>query len=83
MYPVDTGHNFVLADGKCNSAKNDFLASKEFLLQWHERNKSFDRLITEELSKLGLLTSIERSHIDGIWAYQQVTENGYLLWNLI
>jgi hypothetical protein len=39
MYPADTGHNFVLADEKCNSAKRDFLASEEFLLQWQERNK--------------------------------------------
>ena len=80
MYPVDTGHNFVLADDKCNSAKRDFLASKEFLLQWQERNKNFDYLITEQVSKLGFLTDMERSHSVASWAYGQAEENGYLLW---
>lgn len=80
MYPADTGHNFVLADEKCNLAKSDFLASKEFLLQWQERNKNFDYLITEQVSKLGFLTDIERSHSVVNWAYTQAEENGYLLW---
>ena len=83
MYPADTGHNFVLADEKCNLAKSDFLASKEFLLQWQERNKNFDYLITEQVSKLGFLTDIERSHSVANWAYTQAEENGYLLWELL
>lgn len=81
MYPADTGHNFVLADEKCNSAKSDFLASEEFLFQWQERNQNFDHLITEQLSKLGFLTNIERSHGVASWAYRQAKENGYLVWN--
>jgi hypothetical protein len=36
MYPADTGHNFVLADEKCNSAKSDFLASEEFCCSGRE-----------------------------------------------
>ena len=82
MYPADTGHNFVLADEKCNLTKSDFLASEEFLLQWQERNQNFDSLITDELSKLGFLTNIERSHSVASWAYRQAKENGYLLWRL-
>ena len=81
MYPADTGHNFVLADEKCNSAKSDFLASEEFLLQWQERNHHFDNLITDELSTLGFLTNIERSHSVAGWAYSQAKENGYLFWS--
>lgn len=80
MYPADTGHNFVLADEKCNLAKSDFLASKEFLLQWQERNKNFDYLITEQVSKLGFLTDIARSHSVANWAYTQAEENGYIFW---
>lgn len=80
MYPADTGHNFVLADEKCNLAKSDFLASKEFLLKWQERNKNFDYLITEQVSKLGFLTDIERSHSVANWAYGQAEENGYIFW---
>lgn len=83
MYPADTGHNFVLADEKCNSAKSDFLASEEFLFLWQERNQNFDHLITDELSKLGFLTSIERSHSVASWAYSQAKENGYLFWSNI
>ena len=80
MYPADTGHNFVLADEKCNSDKSDFLASEEFFFQWRERNQNFDNLITEQLSKLGFLTNIERSHSVASWAYRQAKENGYSLW---
>lgn len=83
MYPADTGHNFVLADEKCNSAKSDFLASQEFLFQWQERNQNFDHLITEVLSRLGFLTDIRRSHSVASWAYGQAKENGYPLWDLL
>ena len=74
MYPADTGHNFVLADEKCNSAKSDFLASEEFLLQWQERNQNFNIIITDELSRMGFLTNIERSHSVASWAYRQAKE---------
>lgn len=80
MYPADTGHNFVLADEKCNSSKSDCLASDEFLQRWQERNTNFDIVITEELSGLGFLTDINRSHRVADWAYGQAKENGYLLW---
>lgn len=80
LYPADTGHNFVLADDKCNSAKSNFLASEEFLLQWQERNQIFNSLITTELTKLGFLTNIERSHSVANWAYGQAKENNYVLW---
>ncbi|MHA3080690.1 HNH endonuclease [Acinetobacter sp. ANC 5502] len=83
FYPADTGHNFVLADDKCNSQKSDYLASEQFLNQWLERNHLHDQLITHELSKLGFLTDIQRSHRVDDWAYGQAKENGYLLWNLI
>ncbi|MFG0705601.1 hypothetical protein ACF8FD_16230, partial [Acinetobacter sp. TYF_19] len=69
-----------LADEKCNSDKSDFLALEEFFFQWQERNQNFDNLITEQLSKLGFLTNIERSHSVANWAYRQAKENGYLLW---
>ncbi|MHA3104369.1 HNH endonuclease signature motif containing protein [Acinetobacter sp. ANC 3791] len=83
LYPADTGHNFVLADDKCNSQKSNYLASEQFLNQWLERNHLHDQLITHELSKLGFLTDIQRSHRVADWAYGQAKENGYLLWNLI
>lgn len=80
LYPADTGHNFVLADDKCNSLKSNYLASEEFLNQWLERNHLHDRLIGQEISQLGFLTDMQRSHRVADWAYQQVIENEYLVW---
>ena len=39
-YPLDLGHNFVLAHGSCNSSKSDRLAALPHLRRWHERNAS-------------------------------------------
>ena len=80
LYPADTGHNFVLADDKCNSQKSNYLASEQFLDQWRERNHLHDRLITQEISQLGFLTDLQRSHRVANWAYKQAIENEYLVW---
>ncbi len=37
-YPVDLGHNFVLAHSTCNSSKSDHVASAEYLEKWVDRN---------------------------------------------
>ena len=37
-YPLDLGHNFVLAHQGCNSRKSDLLAAEEHLQKWTERN---------------------------------------------
>lgn len=80
LYPADTGHNFVLADDKCNSQKSNYLASEQFLNQWLERNYLHDQLITQEVSQLGFLTDMQRSHRVADWAYRQAVENEYLVW---
>lgn len=38
QYPLDLGHNFVLAHQGCNSRKSDLLAAEEHLQKWTERN---------------------------------------------
>lgn len=38
-YPVDLGHNFVLAHGACNSARGSMLAAAEHLAAWVQRNE--------------------------------------------
>ncbi|MFW1960523.1 HNH endonuclease [Acinetobacter johnsonii] len=81
LYPTDTGHNFVLADEKCNSQKSNSLASQQFLQQWQERNHLHDQSITREISQLGFLTDLQRSHRVADWAYAQAIENEYLVWN--
>lgn len=80
LYSADTGHNFVLADDKCNSQKSNYLASEQFLNQWLERNHLNDQLITQEISQLGFLTDIQRSHRVADWAYKQAIVNEYLFW---
>lgn len=82
MYPSDTGHNFVLADSRCNAKKSNFLASNEFLQKWRERNEEQDLIIVDRISVLGFLTDKERSHKVADWAYAQGRENGYAVWNL-
>ncbi|MDN5624584.1 MAG: HNH endonuclease, partial [Acinetobacter sp.] len=80
LYSADTGHNFVLADDKCNSQKSNYLASEQFLDQWRERNHLHDQAITLEISQLGFLTDLQRSHRVADWAYKQAIENEYLVW---
>ena len=80
LYPADTGHNFVLADEKCNSQKSNYLASQQFLHQWQERNHLHDQSIVREISQLGFLTDMQRSHRVADWAYKQAIENEYLVW---
>lgn len=82
MYPFDTGHNFVLADSKCNSNKSNFLAAEEFFHKWQERNEEQDLIIVDRISVLGFLTDKERSHKVAEWAYRQGKENNYILWDL-
>ncbi|TCM62810.1 HNH endonuclease [Acinetobacter calcoaceticus] len=82
LYPADTGHNFVLADERCNSQKSNDLASEYFLEQWMARNQLHDQTIQQEISQLGFLTDIQRSHRVADWVYGQARENGYLLWTL-
>lgn len=82
LYPADTGHNFVLADEACNSQKSNYLAAEHFLEQWMTRNQLHNQIIQTEISQLGFLTDIERSHRVAGWAYEQARENGYLMWGL-
>jgi 5-methylcytosine-specific restriction endonuclease McrA len=81
LYPADTGHNFVLADNKCNSHKSNYLASENFRVLWEERNHLHDNIITKEISQLGFLTDLQRSHRVADWAYRQGEENQYVMWN--
>jgi 5-methylcytosine-specific restriction endonuclease McrA len=40
-YPVDLGHNFVLADDRCNMSKGMMLAAEPHLERWHLRNEQY------------------------------------------
>jgi hypothetical protein len=50
-YPVDLGHNFVLADDRCNSKKRERLPACEHLAAWTERNATYGSHIANELER--------------------------------
>ncbi len=79
-YPVDLGHNFVVAHQTCNSAKADHLAAAEFLLAWAERNVGHREQLAAEFDSHGVLHDLPTSMRIAGWAYQQTFEVGGLAW---
>ena len=79
-YPVDLGHNFVLAHHTCNGSKSDRLAAGEHLVRWTgliqregPRLKSeFDR--RRVFNDLAVSVSITR------WAYTQTLQARGMTW---
>jgi 5-methylcytosine-specific restriction endonuclease McrA len=56
-YPVDLGHNFVLADGRCNSQKCDRLPAYDHLAAWTERNTKFGDQIGNAMRERGIVAA--------------------------
>ena len=77
-YPLDLGHNFVLADGRCNGDKLDRLAAFEHLERWCARNARPDW--TEALETRLLPHDARRmQHVAG-WVYAQAESGGATVW---
>lgn len=79
-YPVDLGHNFVVAHQTCNAAKADHLAAAEFLGAWVERNAGHRDQLGEEFDRHGVMHDLATSVRIASWAYQQTFEAGGLTW---
>jgi hypothetical protein len=79
-YPVDLGHNFVLADRACNSKKRDRLPAVEHLAAWTERNQQYGDQIGLGLSERGITSDLEASNQVAQWAYCQTEAAGGLTW---
>jgi hypothetical protein len=79
-YPVDLGHNFVLADSRCNSQKRDRLPACEHLAAWAERNSRFGDQISAALESCGLVAELGASRRVAEWAYGQTEAAGGLTW---
>ena len=79
-YPMDLGHNFVLAHSTCNRSKSDHLAAEPHLERWLERNARDAGTLSARFSKAGVLFDATAS--DGIarWAYGQVERIGGHVW---
>jgi 5-methylcytosine-specific restriction endonuclease McrA len=57
-YPVDLGHNFVLADDRCNVKKSERLPACEHLEAWTERNTRFSDQISKALEERGMISEL-------------------------
>ena len=79
-YPIDLGHNFVLAHKGCNGSKSDYLASPHHLEQWMERNSIHEAILKNEFSLLAIEHDLDSSNQITHWAYEQTESSGGLVW---
>ena len=77
-YPLDLGHNFVLADARCNGGKLDRLAAFEHLERWCARNARPDW--TAALDTRTLPHDVRRTKRVASWAYAQAEHGGATVW---
>ncbi len=79
-YPVDLGHNFVLAHPKCNSQKSDHLAGPEHLEHWAARNRNDGLWLSQRFDTRGLFHHLDASIEIARWCYAQTESAGGLAW---
>lgn len=79
-YPVDFGHNFVLAHGSCNSRKGDRLAALEHLGRWCERNERYGQELATAFQQRNIVHDQIASLRVAAWAYEQAHTAGSLVW---
>ena len=80
-YPIDTTHNFVLADHTCNNSKHDYLAGELFYDKWLKRNQQYGHTIEQEAKTIGFIINQQRSETISQWAYQIAVEHEDLVWS--
>ncbi|MBD3236507.1 MAG: HNH endonuclease [Candidatus Eisenbacteria bacterium] len=79
-YPVDLGHNFVLACRTCNGQKRDFLAAVPHLERWLRRNEDHRHTLEEQFEQHALAHSLGGSLQIARWAYGQVEQQRGSVW---
>lgn len=79
-YPVDLGHNFVLAHRACNGKKRDYLAAEPHLAAWRERNDHHARVLSDFFQQAHLPNGLESSVSITRWAYSQTAQANGLVW---
>jgi hypothetical protein len=77
-YPLDLGHNFVLAHSTCNGNKADRLPAIEHLARWTRRNS--DATLLKEFDREGLPHDLSATTRVASWAYEQADKSGTQLW---
>lgn len=81
LYPVDLGHNFVLAHQACNGSKADRLAAEDHLSLWVERNSSHGDLLARELTTRSVACDHGVTMQIARWAYGRAEQSGSQVWN--
>jgi len=79
-YPVDLGHNFVLAHNQCNNAKSDYLAAENHLAAWVERNRRHQVELQARLDAAGLPCDLTASIQIARWVYEQTEKANGQVW---
>jgi 5-methylcytosine-specific restriction endonuclease McrA len=79
-YPLDLGHNFVLAHTGCNADKGDYLAATEHLHAWTDRNTAQRRLLDDAFEKEAILHDLGTSARIAHWSYSQLARTGGQAW---
>ncbi len=69
LYPVDLGHNFVLAHEGCNGKKSHRLAAVEHLERWCARNATHAEELAERFTGSNLVHDLDVSQRVVAWAY--------------
>lgn len=79
-YPVDLGHNFVLAHARCNNHKRDRLAAVGHLERWVRRNEDHGDELRTRFDEKRLIHDEEASIRVVRWAYELAESAGSLVW---
>ena len=79
-YPLDMGHNFVLAHVACNQAKSSHLAAVRHLGAWRERTALHGAELTDGLRTLRLGHDADAAEKVARWAYGQAERAGGRTW---
>ena len=79
-YPIDLGHNFVLADRGCNHDKRDLLPAISHLERWVTRNLKQPDILGEYFDYHDLFHDRNASHAIATWAYTQVEMTNGDVW---
>ena len=79
-YPLDLGHNLVLAHDACNAERRDFLAYPAHLERWQESHLERASELAQRFDSLALPHDPERSRAIAWWAYEQGEAAGAHAW---
>jgi hypothetical protein len=79
-YPLDLGHNFVLAHNSCNQDKRDMLAASAHLERWVARNDGETAALREVFERARFPHDADASLSVAEWAYENAERAGALVW---